>query len=100
MSIEIFPHLNFRGEARKALEFYQTVFGGELTIVSYGDARSSQDPAEAKQVMWGQVATENGFKLMVFDALPARLPFERGRTRSTSPRGLLLTTRRSSAGEN
>jgi PhnB protein len=78
MSIAVVTHLNFRGEARAALEFYQTVFGGELTIVSYGDAHSSQDPAEAKQVMWGQVAAQNGFKVMAFDALPARLPFERG----------------------
>ena len=78
MSIAVVAHLNFRGEARTALEFYQTVFGGDLTIVSYGDLGSSQVPAEAKQVMWGQVAAENGFKIMAFDALSARLPFERG----------------------
>ena len=78
MSIAVVTHLNFRGEARTALEFYQTVFGGELTIVSYEDLGSSQEPTEAKQVMWGQVAAENGFKIMAFDALPARLPFQRG----------------------
>lgn len=78
MSIVVVPHLNFRGEARMALEFYQTVFGGELTLVSYGDLGSSQEPEEAKQIMWGQVAAGNGFKIMAFDALPARLPFERG----------------------
>ena len=30
-------HLNFRGDARAALEVYQSVFGGLLTVVAYGD---------------------------------------------------------------
>ncbi len=48
-------HLNFRGEDREALEFYQSVFGGNLTIVTYEDAHNVQKPSEANQVTWGQV---------------------------------------------
>ncbi len=77
MSVNVVPHLNFRGEARSALEFYQSVFGGDLVIVTYKDLGQVQEPGDADQVMWGQVAAENGFKVMAFDAT-ARAPFERG----------------------
>lgn len=33
-SIAVTPHLNFRGKARQALKFYQSVFGGDLTVIS------------------------------------------------------------------
>ena len=67
MSINVTNHLNFRGDARAALEFYQSVFGGDLAIVTYQDAHNVQDPSEADQVMWGQVAAANGFRVMAND---------------------------------
>lgn len=67
MTIAVTPHLNFRGQARAALEFYHTVFGGELTLVSYGDAGQA-DAAEAPgHIVFGQVAAEDGFRIMAFD---------------------------------
>ena len=36
-------HLNFRGNAHAALEFYQSVFGGHLVAVSYADAGAVQN---------------------------------------------------------
>lgn len=77
MSLNITPHLNFRGEARAALAFYQSVFGGELTVVTYQDAHAVQKPEEAKQVMWGQVAAPNGFRVMAYD-VPSSLAWEAG----------------------
>lgn len=77
MSITTTTHLNFRGDARAALEFYQSVFGGELAVVSYQDAHNVQDPSEADQIMWGQVQGGNGIHLMAYD-VPVRLPFEPG----------------------
>lgn len=77
MSVHVVPHLNFRGEARQALEFYQSVFGGELVIVTYKDLGQVQEPGDAEQVIWGQVAAKSGFKVMAFDAT-ARVPFEKG----------------------
>ena len=67
MSISTTTHLNFRGDARTALEFYQSVFGGQIALVTYADAHSVSDPAEADQVMWGQVQAENGFHVMAYD---------------------------------
>ena len=77
MTIATTPHLNFRGTARAALEFYQSVFGGQLVTVTYADAHAVTDPAEADQVMWGQVASDQGFCVMAYD-VPARTPYEPG----------------------
>ncbi|EYF08237.1 VOC family protein [Chondromyces apiculatus] len=77
MTVSVTNHLNFRGNARSALEFYQSVFGGDITIVTYKDAHSIQAPSEAEQVMWGQVAAENGFRVMAYD-VPSRTPWEQG----------------------
>ncbi len=77
MSITTTTHLNFRGDARPALEFYQSVFGGELAVVSYQDAHNVQDPSEADQLMWGQVQGDNGIHLMAYD-VPSSLPYDAG----------------------
>lgn len=77
MSISAVTHLNFRGDARAALEFYRSVFGGELTIVTYTDLGAAQNAAEANQVMWGQVVADNGFRVMAFD-VPSARPFNPG----------------------
>ncbi|MEO6015021.1 MAG: VOC family protein [Devosia sp.] len=77
MTIKTSTHLNFRGQARAALAFYQSVFGGDQAIVTYKDAGAVQNPAEADQVMWGQVAAENGFRIMAYD-VPSRLSWNPG----------------------
>ncbi|MCF4122630.1 VOC family protein [Antribacter sp. KLBMP9083] len=77
MSINTTPHLNFRGDARAALEFYQSVFGGQLVTVTYADAHSVTEPAEAEQVMWGQVASQEGFRVMAYD-VPSHTAYEPG----------------------
>ena len=77
MSINVTTHLNFRGDAREALKFYQSTFGGDIVIVTYKDAHSVQDPSEADQVMWGQVAAPNGFRVMAYD-VPSRMPWNSG----------------------
>ncbi|MDN4174055.1 VOC family protein [Nocardioides sp. SOB77] len=76
MTIDVTPHLNFRGTARAALEHYRSVFGGELTVATYGDL-GSQDPAEADQVVFGQVVGPDGFRVMAYD-VPAARPWSAG----------------------
>lgn len=77
MTITTTTHLNFRGQARAALEFYQSVFGGDIAIVTYRDAHAVGDPAEADRVMWGQVASASGFRVMAYD-VPSRLGYDPG----------------------
>ncbi|MBF6137401.1 VOC family protein [Nocardia otitidiscaviarum] len=77
MTITTTTHLNFRGEARAALTFYRTVFGGELTVITYADAGNVPEPAAADQVMWGQVGVPGGFRVMAYD-VPSHLGYDRG----------------------
>ena len=72
MSFTATTHLNFAGGvARSALEFYQSVFGGQLMIMSYADAHRAERPEDADLVVWGQVEAESGFRIMAFDVSPS-----------------------------
>jgi len=77
VTVQTTTHLNFRGDAREALAFYHSVFGGDLTVISYQDMGAVEDPAEADQVVWGQVAAESGFRVMAYD-VPSSRPWSRG----------------------
>ncbi|MBO3089735.1 VOC family protein [Cellulomonas dongxiuzhuiae] len=77
MTISTTTHLNFRGQARDALELYRSVFGGDLTAVTYAQAGAVTDPLEADQVMWGQVASAAGFRVMAYD-VPSHTAYEPG----------------------
>ena len=72
MTLTATPQLNFRGNARAALAFYQAAFDGELTLVTYQQAGQAAQPDEADQVIWGQVATPGGLRVMAFDVLASR----------------------------
>ncbi|MGY0020915.1 VOC family protein [Streptomyces sp. cg35] len=77
MSVSTTTHLNFRGQAREALAFYQSVFGGRTVTVTYKDAGAVQNEAEADWVMWGEVSGGHGFHVMAYD-VPSQLPWAQG----------------------
>jgi PhnB protein len=77
MTVTAVTHINLRGTARQALEFYQSVFGGQLAMVTYKDAHNVQDPSDAEHIMWGQVDSENGFRVMAYD-VPVAMPWHQG----------------------
>jgi PhnB protein len=79
MTVKTTTHLNFRGNARAALVFYHSVFGGNLVVISYMDAGNIPDPAEADQVMWGQIVAESGFRVMAYD-VPSQISWSPGET--------------------
>lgn len=67
MSVHTVAHLNFHGEAREALEFYRSVFGGDLTIATYGDFGLPEELPDAHKVVFGQIVAGNGFRVMAYD---------------------------------
>ncbi|MFC9440564.1 VOC family protein [Nocardia sp. NPDC057030] len=67
MSLNAVAHLNFHGEAREALEFYRSVFGGELTVATYADFGMPAGAPGAQHVVFGQVVADNGFRVMAYD---------------------------------
>jgi len=92
MSITATPHLNFHGDARAALEFYESVFGGELVISTYADFGMPKDLPGADGVVFGQVVTADGFRIQAYD-VPGRTggsPATAGSTRREN--GTTITT--------
>jgi PhnB protein len=69
MASRLNPYLNFGGTARAALEFYADVFGGTLTMSTYGEF-GSQDAPEADKIMHGMLETPGGYTLMGADNPP------------------------------
>lgn len=67
MTIQTTTHLNFRGDARDALEFYRLVFGGHLVVSTYADFGMPPEVPGADKVVFGLVTAENGFRIMGYD---------------------------------
>jgi PhnB protein len=68
MTTRLNPYLHFRGEALEAMQFYQSVFGGELTHTTFGEYGMSDDPGDADKVMHSQLDIDGGLTLMAGDA--------------------------------
>ena len=69
MGSRLNPYLSFDGDARQALEFYQRVLGGTLTVSTYGEYGPPDTPGGDK-IMHGQLETPDGFTLMGADVPP------------------------------
>ncbi len=86
MSINLNPYLNFPdAQAREAMERYQSVLGGELTIMTFGDM-GTEGPL-ATQVMHGQLEAPGGIVLMGADAPPEMVQLSFGDNVSVSLSG-------------
>lgn len=69
MTSRLNPYLTFSDQARPAMEFYQSVLGGELNVSTFGDF-GQQDSPVASLVMHSQLETDLGFTLMGSDTPP------------------------------
>lgn len=67
MTVRLNPYLNFRDTAREAMEFYHSIFGGDLQLSTFAEMQASEDPAEAGKIMHGMLVTPNGLVLMGAD---------------------------------
>jgi PhnB protein len=69
MASRLNPYISFAGTARQAMEFYEDVFGGTLTMNTFGEYGAPDGP-EANQIMHSQLETSSGFTLMGADTPP------------------------------
>lgn len=92
MSVNAVAHLNFHGQARAALEFYQSVFGGHATIATYGDFGMPADLPDATKVVFGQVVADNGFRVMAYDVPGSHAPVATEKLTTRRERGATITT--------
>lgn len=67
MSITTTTHLNFHGTARAALAFYQETFGGDVVAWTYGDVGQPAGTPGADRLVFGQLESETGFRVMAYD---------------------------------
>jgi len=79
------PYISFSDTARQALEFYRGVFGGELTLSTFGESGMADGP-DADKIMHGQLETPAGYTLMAADT-PAGMERTVGTNMSVSLSG-------------
>ena len=69
MSSRLNPYISFTDNARQAMEFYRDVFGGTLTLNTFGES-GVPDPEVADQIMHATLETDSGYTLMAADTPP------------------------------
>jgi PhnB protein len=66
VSSRLNPYIAFSDTARPAMEFYRTVFGGDLALNTFGEAGAAEGP-DADKIMHAQLETPAGYTLMASD---------------------------------
>ncbi|MGW4789522.1 VOC family protein [Streptomyces sp. NPDC004230] len=67
MTARVTPYLNFGGDAREAMEFYQSIFGGTLAITTFADLHRAQDAGQANLIAHSMLKGTTGVILMASD---------------------------------
>src|SRR5690349_21766058 len=73
MAVQLDPYLSFGdGQAREAMEFYASVFGGSLEVHTFGEQTDmpGNDPSLADKVMHSLLTGDHGIRLMAADTAP------------------------------
>ena len=69
MASRLNPYLSFADTARQAMEFYNDVFGGTLTLTTFGEFGNADAP-EADKIMHAMLETSSGYTIMASDTPP------------------------------
>jgi PhnB protein len=73
MTSRLNPYLNFNGNAREAMQFYASVFGGDLNITTFAEV--GMDGPDAGRVMHAMLQTNNGYTIMGADT-PSTMEYQ------------------------
>lgn len=81
------PYISFKGNAREAMDFYHSVFGGELNRMTFKEGMpQGAGEGEDDLIMHSMLTAENGIVLMCADT-PKSIPYEGGARISISLSG-------------
>lgn len=86
MQTNLNPYLSFKDNAREAMGFYKTVFGGKLTMSTFKEYHASQDPSEDERIMHSMLEADNGITFMASDT-PGSMEYNAGTNYSMSLSG-------------
>jgi PhnB protein len=64
------PYIHFKDTAREAMEFYKSVFGGELTLSTFKEGGGVQDGPHADKIMHAMLVVGPEITLMAADTPP------------------------------
>lgn len=67
MNSQLNAYLGFKDNAREAMEFYKTVFGGQLEFHTFKEYHAAQDEAEENKIMHSTLKADNGITFMASD---------------------------------
>jgi PhnB protein len=70
MTAQLNPYLTFPGTAREAMTFYKDVFGGELTMNTFGEFGAEGEGNDG--IMHAQLEAPGGMVLMASDTAPGQ----------------------------
>ncbi len=86
MQSKLNPYISFNGNTREAMEFYKTVFGGELTVSTFGE-NGMTEGVQPDGIMHSQLIADNGITLMAADSATGMREFVVGTNMSVSLSG-------------
>jgi len=86
MQTKLNPYISFKDNTSEAMQFYKTVFGGELRMSTFKEFHASENPSEDSLIMHAELETQNGMTLMASDT-PNRMEYRPGTIFSVSLSG-------------
>lgn len=86
MQSKLNPYISFQGNAREAMEFYKSIFGGSLTLTTFQDGGMAANQTNVDQIMHSELIANNGMTIMGSD-LPDGMIYSKGTNISISLSG-------------
>ncbi len=72
------PYIHFKDNAREAMEFYKSIFGGELTMSTFKEGGAVQDGPAADNIMHAMLIVGPEITIMAADTPPEMEYGQRG----------------------
>lgn len=76
--MKVISYLNFDGNCRPAMEFYQSVLGGELITMAYGETPMAGDMLDLADKMAHACLVGDGWNIMASDCPPGNFEAMKG----------------------
>ena len=86
MQSRLNPYIGFKDNAREAMEFYKTVFGGKLELHTFKEFNASPTPDEDDKIMHSMLEADNDITFMASDT-PSGMEYKAGSSISMSLSG-------------
>ena len=86
MPSKLNPYISFKDNAKQAIEFYKTIFGGTLTMSTFKEGGAPVGPADENKIMHSMLIADNGMTIMCSDTPPG-MPYNPGSNISISLSG-------------